>query len=86
MAPKNENHRLVKVFVAPTVTEALVVRGLLKSAGIFAPNFDSTEPFALNDPPEGSRDSEVWVPESQAEDARRIIADARGGGRTASKE
>jgi Putative prokaryotic signal transducing protein len=76
MTPKNEHDNLVKVFEATTVSEALVVRGLLKSAGIYAPDFDSTEPFALNDPPEGSRDSEVWVPESQAEDARRIIADA----------
>lgn len=79
MTSKKEDDKLVKVFEATTVSEALVVRGLLQSAGIYAPGFDSTEPFALNDPPEGSRDSEVWVPESQAEDARRIIGSATKG-------
>lgn len=82
MTPEPESGRkeqLVKVFEAPTITEATVVRSLLKSAGIFAPNFESAEPFALHDPPQGWHDAEVWVPESQAEEAARIIAEARGG-------
>jgi hypothetical protein len=76
---KNENgkERLVKVFEAPTITEATVVRSLLRSAGIFAPDFEAAEPFALHDPPEGWHDAEIWVPESQAMEARRVIAEAR---------
>ncbi len=70
----NSQNRLVKVFEAPTVSEALVVRGLLKSAGIHAPDFETAEPFPMHEPPEGWHDAEVWVPESQAEDARRILA------------
>ena len=57
-----------------------MVRSLLRSAGIFSPDFESAEPFALHDPPEGWHDAEVWVPESQAEDARKVIADARTDG------
>jgi hypothetical protein len=86
MTPKNENDRLVKVFEAPTITEALVVRGLLKSAGVYSPEFETAEPFALHDPPEGWHDSEVWVPESQAEDARRIIEEAAKARPTVSPE
>ena len=70
--------RLVKVYDAPTITETLVVRGALKSAGIYAPDFDTSDPFPLHDPPDGWHSPEVWVPESQAEEARRII----GGSRT----
>jgi hypothetical protein len=67
----------VKVYEAPTVAEAIVVRGLLKSVGIYAPDFDTVDPFPLHDPPEGWHSSEIWVPESQAEEARRIIAESR---------
>jgi hypothetical protein len=70
---QNPKDRLVKVYEAPTMAEAIVVRGLLKSAGINAPDFDTVDPFPLHDPPEGWHSSEVWVPESQAEEARRII-------------
>jgi hypothetical protein len=79
MEPKKE--KLVKIFESPTITETIVVRSLLESAGIHSPDFEAAEPFALHDPPEGWHDSEVWVPESQAEDARRIIAGAAKSGR-----
>jgi len=69
--------RLVKVYEAPTVAETMVLRGLLKSAGIYAPDFDTVDPFPLHDPPEGWHSSEIWVPESQAEEAHRIIAESR---------
>lgn len=81
MTPESESgrkERLVKVFEAPTITEATVVRSLLESAGIFAPDFESAEPFALHDPPQGWHDAEIWVPESQAQEAVRVIAEARG--------
>jgi hypothetical protein len=71
------NDRLVKVYEAPTIAETIVLRGVLKSAGINAPDFDMVDPFPLHDPPEGWHSSEVWVPESQAEEAVRIIAASR---------
>ena len=74
MEDKSKNY-LVKVYEASTVSEAMVVRGLLASAGISAPDFQAAEPFPMNEPPEGSPDAEVWVPEPQAEDARRILAE-----------
>ena len=80
MTPDHKSEKkdkLVKVFEAPTITEATVVRSLLQSAGIFAPDFESAEPFVLHDPPQGWHDAEVWVPESQAEEARVLIAQAR---------
>lgn len=77
MKQRHSIDRLVKAYEAPTIAEALVVRGLLKSAGIYAPDFDMVDPFPLQDPPEGWHSSEIWVPESQAEEARRIIAESR---------
>ena len=73
----NPNDRLVKVYEAPTIAETIVLRGVLKSAGIYAPDFDTVDPFPMHDPPEGWHSSEVWVPESQAEEAVRIIAESR---------
>ncbi|HWF38694.1 MAG TPA: hypothetical protein VG322_09255 [Candidatus Acidoferrales bacterium] len=84
MSPEPKKEKLVKVFEAPTITEATVVRSLLRSAGILSPDFESAEPFALHDPPEGWHDAEVWVPESQAGDARKVIADAQKGGASSS--
>lgn len=80
MSAEPKKEKLVKVFEAPTITEATVVRSLLDSAGIFSPDFESAEPFALHDPPQGWHDSEVWVPESQAADARKLIESAQKGG------
>ena len=80
MSPEPRKEKLVKVFEAPTITEATVACSPLRSAGIFSPDFESAEPFALHDPPEGWHDAEVWVPESQLEDARKVIADARTDG------
>jgi hypothetical protein len=75
-----KKEQLVKVFEAATLTEAAVVCSLLDGAGIFSPDFESAEPFALHEPPQGWHDSEVWVPESQAAEARRVIEDARRNG------
>jgi hypothetical protein len=80
MTPEPKKEKLVKVFETPTITEATVVRSLLRSAGIFSPDFESAEPFALHDPPEGWHDAEIWVPESQADDARKVIEDAKKDG------
>ena len=77
MSPEPKKEKLVKVFEAPTIYRGHGGAQPARSAGIFSPDFESAEPFALNDPPEGWHDAEVWVPESQAEEARKIIADAR---------
>ena len=77
MKRQTPTDRLVKIYETPTITEAIVVRGLLKNAGIYAPDFDTGDPFPLHDPPEGWHSSEIWVPDSQAEEARRIIAESR---------
>jgi hypothetical protein len=65
------------VFEATTMAEALVVRGLLQSAGIDSPDFDAADPFPMKEPPEGVHGAEVWVRESQAGDAARIIEKAK---------
>ena len=81
--PQSSNERLVVAYEAPTQAEALVVRGLLQSAGIYSPDFNAADPFPLKEPPEGVHGAEVWVPESQLKAARRIIAEAaknRGAG------
>jgi len=48
---QSPNARLVKVYEAPTIAETLVLRGVLNSAGIYAPDFDAVDPFPLHDPP-----------------------------------
>jgi hypothetical protein len=78
MTKEKSNDVLVKVFEAATVSEAMVVRGLLQSGGILAPDFEAAEPFPMHEPPEGWHDAEVWVPQSQADDARRILAEYSG--------
>jgi len=78
VAQDNPKDYLVKIFEAGTMAEAMVVRGLLQSAGISAPNFEAAEPFPMHEPPEGWHDAEVWVPASQADDARRILAEYPG--------
>ncbi len=83
---EGKKEKLVRVFEAPTITEATVVRSLLNSAGIFSPDFESAEPFVLHDPPQGWHDAEVWVPESQAQEACRLIEEARKGRAAESSE
>jgi len=62
----------------------MVIRGLLESAGIHSPDFDSADPFPLNEVPEGAHGSEVYVLESQAKEAKRIIAEYVKGNETSS--
>ena len=71
---------------AASATEALVIRGLLESAGIHSPDFDSADPFPLNEVPEGTHGSDVYVLESQAKEAQRIIAEYVKGNGTSSKD
>ncbi len=72
---------VVVVHQAGTWTEAMVIRGLLESAGIESPRFTSTDPFPMREPPAGIHGVEILVRASQADDASRIIADYLAGDR-----
>ena len=67
--------RTVVVHRAGTATEAMIIRGLLESAGIASPGSTSSDPFVLNEPSEAMHGVEILVLESQAEEARGIIQD-----------
>jgi Putative prokaryotic signal transducing protein len=66
---------------AASAAEAVVLRGLLQSAGIQSPRDTFTDPFPMQEPPAGFTGTEILVLASQAEDAKRIIEDyyRRGG-------
>ena len=67
--------KVIVVHQAGTWTEAVVIRGLLESAGIASPASTTTDPFPLREPPKGTHGVEIQVLETQAEEAKRIIAD-----------
>jgi hypothetical protein len=71
--PTNEN--VVVVHYAGTWTEAMVIRSLLESAGIASPATTFTDPYPLRESPRGTHGEEIQVLASQADEARRIIAD-----------
>jgi len=63
------------IHTAGSATEAMVIRGLLESAGIESPGSTTTDPFPMSESGDGFRDSDVIVLESQADEARRVIAE-----------
>jgi Putative prokaryotic signal transducing protein len=75
MTTHPEKERVVNAYTAGSATEAMVIRGLLESAGIRSPNPVTADPFPLNEPPEGTHGVEIYVLESQRDEARRIIED-----------
>lgn len=75
MADEPTRERTLIIHQAGSSTEAMIIRGLLESAGITSPASTTTDPFPLNEPPKGTHGVEIVVLESQAEDARRIIED-----------
>ncbi len=75
MADQAERDRFVVVHQAGSWAEALVIRGLLESAGIASPPLTASDPFPLREPPKGMHGVEILALESQAEEACRIIAD-----------
>jgi len=68
------NEKLVKVFDAGQESEALVVKGLLESAGI---DTDMTALDASQDTFPGVGGTIILVREKQAEEARRVIEEYR---------
>jgi hypothetical protein len=79
MSQQAQPERTEVVHVAGTWTEAVVIRGLLESAGIIVPNPVSTDPFPMREPPQGPHDTEIRVLQSQAEEARRLIEEYQAG-------
>ncbi len=80
--PENPGSKVV-VHQAGSATEAMVIRGLLESAGL--------SPLAVLEGDELLQretigDTEIIVDESEAEDARRIIADYLSSGENISIE
>lgn len=75
MADPGSRDALVIVHRATTSTEAMIIRSVLESAGLKVPDFTPGEPFPMHVPPAGMTDGDIAVLSSQAEDAKRIIAD-----------
>ena len=76
----NNDHtreRVVIAHTAGTAAEAMVIRSLLESAGIYSPGSGSSDPFPLREAPKGTHGVEIYVLESQVEEARRIIDEYR---------
>ncbi|MGH9715874.1 MAG: hypothetical protein ACRD4R_03975 [Candidatus Acidiferrales bacterium] len=65
--------RAVLVHAAESIGEAMVIRGLLESAGIRSPGSVSSTPFPVSESPTGGRGVEIYALESQAEEARMVI-------------
>lgn len=68
-----EKERVVIACTAGSTSEAMVIRGLLESAGVRSPSPTTVDPFPLNEPPEGTHGVEIYALESQVDKARRII-------------
>jgi hypothetical protein len=69
------NEDVIVVHRAGSATEAVVIRSLLESAGIASPGSATPDMFPMREPPKGFNDTDIRVLDSQAEDARRIIAE-----------
>ena len=52
-----------------------MIRSLLESAGILSPDPIVSDPFPLREPPEGTHGVEIYVLESKAAEAEKIIED-----------
>ena len=70
----NPNEKLVKVFDSEQEPEALVVKGLLDSAGI---DSDLTSASMVQDAFPGLGGMVILVREEDTEEARRVIAEGR---------
>jgi hypothetical protein len=75
MSQQYSKECVIVIHTAGTTAEAMVIRSLLESEGIPSPGSVSTDPFPLREPPEGTHGVEIYVLESQAEKARRILAE-----------
>ncbi len=67
--------RAVLVHTADSIGEAMVIRGLLESAGFHSSGSATTNPFPVSESPTGGRGVEVYALESEADEARKVIAE-----------
>jgi hypothetical protein len=79
MSQEHSHEAVVVAYTAESNTEAMVIRSLLQSAGIESPGSVSTDPFPIPENPEGPHNLEILVLESQADEARKIIAEYQSG-------
>jgi hypothetical protein len=73
--PHHSQEKVVVAYAAGNAEEAMVIRGLLASNGIHSPGSASTDPFPMSEPLDGSHGVDVLVLESQADKARKMIAE-----------
>jgi hypothetical protein len=71
----HSREKTVVVHTAGSAVEAVVIRGLLESAGIESTGLVTSDPFPMSEPGDAFHGSDVIVLESQADKAKRIIAD-----------
>jgi hypothetical protein len=71
--PANDPEPVVTAYMAGSAEEAMVIRGLLESAGISSPGSESADPFPIPENPESPHGLAILVLESQADEAREII-------------
>jgi hypothetical protein len=83
---RERQEETVAVHRADSWTEAVVIRGLLESAGIDSPPLTRTDPYPFSNPPADFPGAEILVRESQVEDARQIIAEYLASGANALPE
>jgi hypothetical protein len=85
MKSYHPDERVVVIHTAGTTAEAMVIRGLLESAGIDSPGSTSSDPFPMNEAPD-MHGVEIFARESQAEEAKGIIAEFAKGNSAGSEE
>ena len=79
MSEEPTEEATVVVHQAGSWTEFLVLRSLLASEGIESLGPNAADPFPMRQPPKGLQSLGIIVLESQAEAARRVIADHLAG-------
>lgn len=86
MSEDQSHERIVVAHTAESATEAMVIRSLLESAGIDTPDAISTDPFPIPENPEEPHNLEIRVLESQADEARKVIAEYLAGNAAVSED
>jgi hypothetical protein len=71
--PHHSREKVVVAYAAGNAEEAMVIRGLLESNGIESPGSGSTDPFPVSEPLDGGHGVDIFVLESQADEARKLI-------------
>src|ERR1700720_3901127 len=73
--PHHSQEKVVVAYAAGNAEEEMVIRGLLARNGIASPGSAPPDPFPMSEPLDGSHGVDVLVLESQADEARKLIAE-----------